>query len=142
MLLVRDGVTLAPDAVSVLVDDALDSDAGVVGPKILDRDRPGYLADVGGTVDRLGVLTPTATLGELDQMQHDGERDTFVATAGAMLVRADTFAEIGGFDPLLDGDHVDLCWRAQMSGRRVRVVPGAVGRQPMGRAAPSAALPS
>ncbi len=134
LLLLRDGVVLEPDALRVMVDDALESEAGVVGPKLVDRDRHDHLADVGGTVDRLGVLTPSAVPGELDQSQHDSARDVFVAPIGAMLIHTDTFRSISGFDSVMDasGAHVDMCWRVQMSARRVRVVPTAVGYQPLG----------
>lgn len=133
LLLLRDGVTLEPDALRILVADAVESGAGVVGPKLLDRARPEILADVGGTVDRLGVFTPAAEPGELDQSQHNEARDAFVAPAGAMLVRTDLFTRVGGFDKVMGsgGDHMDLCWRVQMYAQRVRVLPSAVGYQPV-----------
>ncbi len=133
LLLLRDGVVLDPDALRALVGDAVETEAGVVGPKLIDRDQHDHLADVGGTVDRLGVLTPAAMPGELDQSQYDSARDVFVAPIGAMLIRTDTFRSINGFDPIMNagGAHVDLCWRVQMSARRVRVIPTAIGYQPL-----------
>jgi hypothetical protein len=44
-----------------------------------------------------------------------------------MLVRADLFAALGGFDPGIDflGEDINLCWRAHVAGARVLVAPGA-----------------
>ena len=46
---------LASDAVAALVDEALRSNAGVVGPKIVDWDRPEIIQHAGYDVDRFGV---------------------------------------------------------------------------------------
>ena len=43
--------------------------------------------------------TPASSPGELDQEQHDAVRDVFYVSRAAMLVRADLFPELGGFDP-------------------------------------------
>src|SRR5208283_6223004 len=65
--------------------------------------------------------------GELDQAQHDEVREVFAVPGGCMLVRADLFRALGGFDPDIDlfGEDVDLCWRAQVAGARVVVAPSA-----------------
>jgi len=44
-----------------------------------------------------------------------------------MLVRADLFAELGGFDPATfpGAEDLDLCWRARIAGARVMVAPDA-----------------
>ncbi|WP_419912498.1 glycosyltransferase family 2 protein [Candidatus Poriferisodalis sp.] len=132
LLFLTAGVVLTPDAVGVLIDDAENAPGrvvGVAGPKLLDADDGMTLRDLGGTADRLGVRIPAASQGEVDQAQHDEARDLFVAPTQAMLVRADVFAIVGGFDPHLDGDGaaVDLCWRIQLAGSRVRIVPAATG---------------
>ncbi len=131
LLLLREGLVLEAGALRSLVEDAIESRAGVVGPKLLDNERHDLLVDVGGTVDRLGVMTPAAAPGELDQSQHDSARDVFVAPAGVMLIRTDSFFGVGGFDPVMgvSGAHIDLCWRVQMSARRVRMIPSAIGYQ-------------
>ena len=132
LLFLTDRVALAPDAVSVLIDDAENAPGrtvGVVGPKLLDADDGMTLRDLGGTADRLGVRIPVAGQDELDQEQHDEARDLFVAPTAALLVREDILRIVGGFDPALDGDGavVDLCWRVQLCGARVRVAPSATG---------------
>ncbi|WP_420623113.1 hypothetical protein [Candidatus Poriferisodalis sp.] len=132
LLFLSDRVALAADAISTLIEDAENAPGrivGIAGPKLLDADDAATLRDLGGTADRLGVRIPVAGEGELDQQQHDEARDLFVAPTEALLVREDYFRIVGGFDPALEGDGavVDLCWRIQLSGARVRVVPAATG---------------
>ena len=57
-------------------------------------------------------------------------RDVFAVPTACLLVRADLFRTIGGFDPSIEyrGDDIDLCWRAHLSGARVVVVPAARAR--------------
>ncbi|HEX9969500.1 MAG TPA: glycosyltransferase family 2 protein, partial [Acidimicrobiales bacterium] len=89
-------------------------------------DEPLRLLGVGASADKAGVVRPYGRH-ELDQEQHDAVRDVFVAPGGCTLVRADLFATIGGFDPVmrLYGEDLDLSWRAQIAGARVVVAPGA-----------------
>ncbi|MDP8937393.1 MAG: glycosyltransferase [Actinomycetota bacterium] len=134
----RDHVALEPDAVRLMVEEALRSNAGVVGPKVVEWDRPDRLLDVGLAVDKTGACTQVVEPGELDQEQHDGVRDVFAVSATCMLVRADLFGELGGFDPTM-GDHgadVDFCWRAQLVGARVVVAPDARARHHLGGTEP------
>ncbi|HEX7097565.1 MAG TPA: glycosyltransferase family 2 protein, partial [Acidimicrobiales bacterium] len=129
-LFCHDDVALQPDAVSRLVEEVLRSNAAVVGPKMVDWDDPSVLRDVGLVVDKFGVSMSAVEEGELDQEQHDALTDVFAVPGGCTMVRADLFRTIGGFDPAITfrGDDVDLCWRAQLAGARVMVVPAAVVR--------------
>ncbi|HEV2370282.1 MAG TPA: glycosyltransferase family 2 protein, partial [Acidimicrobiales bacterium] len=135
----HDDVAPDPDAVGLLVEEAYRSNAGVVSPKLVSWDDPTRLLQVGMSADRGGVPVAFAQPGELDQEQHDSVRDVFVAPGGLMLVRADLFATLGGFDPgiVLFGEDVDLSWRAQVAGARVIVAPAARARH---RAALSSGL--
>ncbi len=130
LLVCQDDVALASDSVSVLVAEALRSSAGVVGPKIVEWDRPEIIRHAGYDVDRFGVAADRAGAHELDQEQHDGVRDSFALPSAVMLVRRDLFVRLGGFDAGMTfrGEDVDLCWRAQMAGARVMFVGGAVAR--------------
>src|SRR5436190_12840888 len=123
----HDDVALAPDAVRVMVEEAFRSNAGIVGPKLVEWERPQRLLAVGTGVDKLAAQSPLVEPGELDQEQHDGVRDVFACPGACLLVRADLFTTIGGFDPLITGpgEDVDLCWRAQVAGARVIVAPDA-----------------
>ena len=129
-LICHDDVALAPDAVRVLVAELFRSNAGVVGPKLVDWDEPRRLQHVGLGLDRFGEVDSIVEPGEFDQEQHDAVRDVFVLPSACLLVRADLFRTLGGFDPAIafHGEDVDLCWRAHMTGARVVVVPDAVVR--------------
>ncbi|MYI15267.1 MAG: glycosyltransferase family 2 protein, partial [Acidimicrobiaceae bacterium] len=130
LLVCHDDVALSSDAVSVLVAEALRSSAGVVGPKIVEWDRPEIIRHAGYDVDRFGVAADRAGAHELDQEQHDGVRDSFALPSAAMLIRTELFVRLGGFDAGMTfrGEDVDFCWRAQMAGARVMFVGGAVVR--------------
>ena len=93
----------------------------------LAADDPVQLLEVGMTVDRLGAPHGVIEPGEIDQEQHDAVRDVFWVSGIAMLVRADLFGEIGGFDPdaAPGAEDVDLAWRARIAGARVMVAPDA-----------------
>ena len=126
-LLCHDDVAPAPDAVRLLVEEAFRSNAAVVGPKLVDWDDPQRLLQVGQGMDHAGYGVPLVERGELDQSQHDAVRDVFTVPGPCTLVRADLFAEIGGFDEGISDflDDVSLCWRAQVAGARVIVAPDA-----------------
>ena len=126
----HDDVVLDFGAIRLLVEEVYRSNGGIVGPKLVEWDNPQVLQHVGLAVDRFGEVDAMVEPGELDQEQHDGVRDVFAVPTACMLVRADLFRAIGGFDPTIEfsGDDVDLCWRAHLGGARVLVVPAARAR--------------
>ncbi|CAN5784242.1 hypothetical protein BH18ACT2_BH18ACT2_18890 [soil metagenome] len=128
----HDDVALDPDAIRMLVEELYRSNAGVVGPKLVSWDDPGLLQHVGLGLDRFGEIDPIieAEGGEYDQEQHDRVADVFVLPSACLLVRADLFRTLGGFDPAIDfhGDDVDFCWRMHLRGARVVVAPQARAR--------------
>ena len=126
----HDDVALAPSALRLLANEAVRSNAGIVGPKFVDWDDPSRLLQVGLMVDKTGVPIPTVEVGELDQEQHDAVREMFAVPGGCILVRGDLFRAVGGFDPEMTFcyEDVDLCWRARTVGARVMVAPSAVVR--------------
>ena len=129
-LLLHDDVALAPDAVSQLVTEMFRSNAGIVGPKLVDWDDPGLLQHVGLACDRTGEIDPIVLPGERDQEQHDAVGDVFCVPSACLLVRADLFRVVGGFDDdiAFGGEELDLCWKVHLTGGRVMVVPAAVVR--------------
>ena len=128
--LLHDDVALDPPAIRLLVEEMYRSNAGIVGPKLVEWDDPRLLQHVGLGVDRFGEIDPFVEHGEVDQEQHDAVRDVFALPSACILIRADLFRVLDGFDPALRfyGDDVDLCWRAHLGGARVVVVPGARAR--------------
>jgi Glycosyltransferase like family 2 len=127
LLICRDDVALDPSAVRVMLEEAYRSNAGIVGPKLIDFDNPDVLLEVGRSIDRFGFAHTGIEPGELDHAQHDGVREVFYVSDTAMLVRTDLFDELGGFDPAASpgSEDLDLCWRARLAGARVLVAPDA-----------------
>ncbi len=127
LLLCHDDILMEPDVVRLLVEEAYRSNAGIVGPKLVAWGAPERLLQVGLSVDKTGVASSHVDRGELDQEQHDAVRDVFMVPGACTLVRSDLFHMLGGYDPGIDflGEDLDLCWRAQLAGARVLVVPDA-----------------
>lgn len=132
LLFLSDDAALDVDAVSLMVEEAFRSNAGIVGPKFVEAERPDHLLQVGLSADKIGVTLGTVEPGEIDHEQHDAVRDVFAVPHAAMLIRADLCAELGGFDASLSSglEEVDLCWRARLAGGRVIVAPDAVAQRP------------
>jgi GT2 family glycosyltransferase len=143
-LFCHDDVDLAPDAISLLVDQAHANDAVAATPKLLSWADHERLLGVGIGVDRTARLLPTVDRQELDQHQRDGIRDVAAGSSACLLVNAEAFTSIGGFDALTTprptasderlapiasalgapelGEDVDLCWRLRVAGGRIIVV--------------------
>ncbi len=126
-LFCHDDIALDPDAVRRLVEESFRSNAAVAGPKLVGWDDPSRLLVVGLGMTRAGRVVARVDEGELDQAQRDEACEVFAAPAACMLVRADLFTALSGFDEEMHGfgEDVDLCWRAQIAGARVVVAPAA-----------------
>ncbi len=140
ILIMRDDTALAPGAVSYLVEEMFRSNAGIVGPKLVDWNDPSKLLAVGYGADRRGRRVELIESDEFDQDQYSSVSDVFVIPSGAQMIRTDLFKHLGGFDPVMDGQNedLDLCWRAHTVAARVIVVPQATAR--ISRPIPSKAL--
>ncbi len=127
LLFCHDDAAPAPDSVRLLVEEAYRSNAGIVGPKLVDWDEHERIVSAGITIDKTGVIAQLVDPGELDQEQHDAVRDVFAVDGAFLLVRTDLATSLRGFDPKLSphGEDVDFCWRAQIAGARVLVAPAA-----------------
>lgn len=66
--------------------------------------------------------------GQPDSPGQDEAHDVLFATGSAMLVRAEVFRAVGGFDErfFMFYEDVDLGWRLNLLGYRVRYVPGSL----------------
>lgn len=99
------------------------SDIGAVASKVLDWD--GQRADyVDAAITWYGMGYKPHT-GEKDAGRWDVERDVLFGTGAAMFVRASVFEELGGFDEdfFMFYEDVDLGWRLNLHGHRVRFQP-------------------
>ena len=129
-LLCHDDTSLEEGAIQALVAEAFRSNAGIVGAKLVDWDHPDRIRSVGARIDRFAYPAPISEPDELDQAQHDVAQEVFLVSSAAMLVRADLFADLSGFDPTVDlvAAELDLCWRARVAGARTVIAPAAVAR--------------
>ncbi|GAC1517711.1 MAG: hypothetical protein NVS1B12_05230 [Acidimicrobiales bacterium] len=123
----HDDVALEPGAVRLLVEESFRSNAGIVAPKLVGWFAPDRLIATGMGADRFGVPVALVERGELDQEQHDAMREVFYAPSACVLVRADLFATLGGFDAAYGpvGEDLDLAWRVHLAGAKVVFAPGA-----------------
>lgn len=98
-----------------------DESVGLVAPRVVHR--AGQNATL---VDRYEVANSPLDLGERPAPIVAGTRVSYVPAA-ALVIRATTFGEVGGFDPSLTvGEDVDLLWRLAEAGWRCRYEPDAV----------------
>ncbi|HEX5938538.1 MAG TPA: glycosyltransferase family 2 protein [Actinomycetota bacterium] len=146
ILLVDPRAALDRDAVARLVEAAVGigvEDVGIVGAKVVDRDRPRSLRDIGRSSDRFGHPSSPLQPGEIDQGQFDRVLEVLCVSPAAMLIARDAWERTGLFDERLDTAHadLDLCWRIRVAGYRILMTPlarvriGDTGAE--GRAAPA-----
>ncbi|NUT98001.1 MAG: glycosyltransferase [Saccharothrix sp.] len=107
-------------AVRVLRDEPT---VGAVASKVLDWDGTAIdFVDGGLTWFGMGYKRHA---GEPDDGSHDAPRDVLFGTGSALLVRAEVFRELDGFDErfFMFYEDVDLGWRLNLRGWRVRFEP-------------------
>jgi len=127
--LLHDDCEPAPDALEQLLRGAAETKAAaVLGPKLRDWSSREVILEAGITVDtaarRLTGIEPR----EVDQGQHDGDRDALAVSSAGMLVRRDVWEQVGGFDVGMGlfMEDIDFCWRVHAAGYRVRVITDAI----------------
>lgn len=107
-----------------------DPTVAAVASKVLDADGTGIdFVDGGLTWFGMGYKRHAGTpLSDIPAAEHEIAKDVLFATGSAMFVRADVFAELGGFDEnfFMFYEDVDLGWRLNLRGWRVRYVPESV----------------
>ena len=113
--------------------ETLDRDRTVaaVAPKLLSLVEPArfeYAGASGGFIDYLGYPFCRGRIlqcVERDEGQYDDARDVFWASGAAFCCRAEVFRAMGGFDEdfFAHMEEIDLCWRMQLAGYRVRIEP-------------------
>jgi GT2 family glycosyltransferase len=127
--LLHDDCEPEPDALELLLHGAAQVPAAAVfGPKVMDWSDRDVLLETGVGIDRAGRRITGIEPREVDQGQHDGDRDVLAVGSAGMLVRREVWDQVGGFDPSmrLYREDVDFCWRVHAAGYRVRVITDAV----------------
>ncbi|GAB2974070.1 glycosyltransferase [Amycolatopsis acidiphila] len=107
-----------------------DPTVAAVASKVLDWDGTGVdFVDAGLTWFGMGYKRHAGgPLAGLPAAEHENAKDVLFATGSAMFVRAGVFAELDGFDErfFMFYEDVDLGWRLNLRGWRVRYVPESI----------------
>ena len=106
-------------------------ECGACAPKLhswQERDKFEYAGAAGGYIDRFGYpLCRGRVLKRLetDNGQYDSPADVFWATGACLAVRSEVYSRLGGLDDRFFAhmEEIDLCWRMQLEGWKVTVVP-------------------
>ena len=119
-LFLKDDVILDATCVRRMVELAVKSNAGIVGPKVLDRENPSQLEDMGSMLDNFYSPVGRSEKGENDQGQHDG-KEIMAAPEAAMLIRADLFRALEGYDIEINSpdNNVEICLRSHLVGAKI-----------------------
>lgn len=108
-----------------------DLTVGACSPKILDFKNKSYFeyaGAAGGFIDRFGYPFCRGRIFdqlEKDQGQYDQAVDLFWGSGACLMVRTDLYRETGGLDEQFFAhmEEIDLCWRLQRLGHRIRFIP-------------------
>ena len=106
-------------------------ECGACAPKLhswQDRNLFEYAGAAGGYIDRFGYpFCRGRIMGkvETDKGQYDSPADVFWATGACLMVRSSVYKMLGGLDERFFAhmEEIDLCWRMQLEGWKVTVVP-------------------
>ncbi|MBE6232965.1 MAG: glycosyltransferase family 2 protein [Bacteroidales bacterium] len=109
-------------------------ECGACGPKLhswYERDRFEYAGAAGGYLDRFGYPFCRGRIMkrlEEDRGQYDSPENVFWVTGACLLVRSSVFSQLNGLDSRFFAhmEEIDLCWRMQLKGWKVTVVPESV----------------
>ena len=127
-LFLTDVAVPEPDLVRTLAGFAISANVSVAGPKLMSHRVPQEIVGMGLGVDKTGAIITRVSPGELDQKQYDAAQSVFAVQGDCMLMRADLFRALGGFDEKMaqSGQDLDICWRALVAGARISIEPRAV----------------
>ncbi len=106
-------------------------DCGACAPKLhswQERDKFEYAGAAGGFIDKYGYPFCRGRIMkrlETDRGQYDSPKDVFWATGACLMVRSKVYRKLGGLDERFFAhmEEIDLCWRMQLEGWKVTVVP-------------------
>ena len=131
-LLINSDIEVPEDWLGPLVE-WMDShpECGACAPKLhswQEREKFEYAGAAGGYIDRYGYpFCRGRILGRLeeDKGQYDSPADVFWATGACLMVRTSVYRRLGGLDDRFFAhmEEIDMCWRMQLEGWKVTVVP-------------------
>jgi GT2 family glycosyltransferase len=134
-VLLNSDIEVTEDWLSPLVNymDA-NPDVAACAPKLRAFNNPGffeYAGASGGFIDKYGYIFCRGRILdsiEEDKGQYDNVMHVFWATGAAFMVRSGLFHKAGGLDGSFFAhmEEIDLCWRLQLMGYKVAIVPESV----------------
>ena len=134
-VLINSDIEVTEEWLEPLVD-WMDShpECGACAPKLhswREREKFEYAGAAGGYIDIFGYpFCRGRILGRLetDRGQYDSPADVFWATGACLMVRSELYRRLGGLDDRFFAhmEEIDLCWRMQLEGYRVSVVPSSI----------------
>jgi GT2 family glycosyltransferase len=106
-------------------------ECGACAPKLhswQEKEKFEYAGAAGGYIDRFGYpFCRGRVMGRLetDTGQYDSPADVLWATGACLMVRSSLYRKLGGLDERFFAhmEEIDLCWRMQLEGYKVTVVP-------------------
>ena len=106
-------------------------ECGACGPKFLsfkERDTFEYAGAAGGLIDSFGYPFCRGRIMqklEKDHGQYDSPTDVLWCSGACLMVRSSVWKALGGLDDRFFAhmEEIDLCWRMQLRGWKVTVVP-------------------
>ena len=134
-LLINSDIEVDEDWLGPLVD-WMDThpECGACAPKLhswQEKEKFEYAGAAGGYVDRYGYpFCRGRIMGRLetDMGQYDSPTDVFWATGACLMVRSSVYRMMGGLDKRFFAhmEEIDMCWRMQLEGWKVCVVPSSM----------------
>ena len=109
-------------------------ECGACAPKLhswQEKEKFEYAGAAGGYIDRFGYpFCRGRVMGRLetDKGQYDSPAEVFWATGACLMVRSSLYRKLGGLDERFFAhmEEIDLCWRMQLEGYRINVVPESI----------------
>ncbi len=107
---------------------------GACAPKLhsyQERDKFEYAGAAGGYLDKYGFPFCRGRVMqclETDRGQYDEAADVLWATGACLMVRSSVYEQLNGLDDRFFAhmEEIDLCWRMQLAGYKVGVVPSSL----------------
>jgi GT2 family glycosyltransferase len=94
------------------------SDSSVGAAQSMLLKMSGGVYSLGGSLDYSGRMVPVGCLWVVSPSMK-AENQLFWGCGAALAIRSSVIKEIGGFDPKLPNDEVDICWRALLLGQKI-----------------------
>ncbi len=101
-----------------------DKSVAAVQCMLLNMISPGVYS-LGGSLDYSGRLVPIECVWDTSPCLKEQNR-LFWGSGAALSIRRSVLEKIGGFDPELPNDEVDICWRINLNGGKILLAPNAV----------------